>query len=220
MRTPRTGSLIVLGLAIVAVSVIVSMIGPWGQSSTVAPGPDTGTGSGSGAAPGSESTGSESAGSSASESLDGFGDDGTWVHVVGSVIDPGLYLVPVGSRVIDAIMSAGGLLETADQCGINLARPLSDGEQLIVPSKPEGEATSGCQTVTSGGSSGGASGLISLSRADLATLDSLPGIGPTLAQRIIDWRTANGGFTSVDQLADVGGIGDKLFSQLQPLVTP
>jgi competence protein ComEA len=142
------------------------------------------------------------------------------VHVVGSVIDPGLYLVPVGSRVIDAIMSAGGLLETADQCGINLARPLSDGEQLIVPSKPEGEATSGCQTVTSGGSSGGASGPISLSRADFATLDSLPGIGPTLAQRIIDWRTANGGFTSVDQLADVSGIGDKLFSQLQSLVTP
>jgi competence protein ComEA len=142
------------------------------------------------------------------------------VHVVGSVIDPGLYLVPVGSRVIDAIMSAGGLLETADQCGINLARPLSDGEQLIVPSKPTGEATSGCQSVVSGGSSGGASGPISLSRADLATLDSLPGIGPTLAQRIIDWRTANGGFTSVDQLADVSGIGDKLFSQLQSLVTP
>ncbi|CAB4567868.1 unannotated protein [freshwater metagenome] len=211
MRTPRTGSLIVLGLAIVAVSVIVSMIGPWGQSSTVAPGPSPGPTPGPGL---------ESAGSSASASLDGFGDDGTWVHVVGSVTEPGIYLVPAGSRVIDAIMSAGGLLETADQCGINLARPLSDGEQLIVPSKPEGEATSGCQTVTSGGSSGGASGLISLSRADLATLDSLPGIGPTLAQRIIDWRTANGGFTSVDQLADVGGIGDKLFSQLQPLVTP
>lgn len=214
MRTPRTGSLIVLGLAIVAVSVIVSMIGPWGQSSTVAPAPGPGPG------PGSESAGSESAGSSASESLDEFGDDGTWVHVVGSVIDPGLYLVPVGSRVIDAIMSAGGLLETADQCGINLARPLSDGEQLIVPSKPTGEATSGCQSVVSGGSSGDASGPISLSRADLATLDSLPGIGPTLAQRIIDWRTANGGFTSVDQLADVSGIGDKLFSQLQSLVTP
>ena len=217
MRTPRTGSLIVLGLAIVAVSVIVSMIGPWGQSSTVAPGPDSGSGSESAV---SESAVSESTGSSASESLDGFGDDGTWVHVVGSVIDPGLYLVPVGSRVIDAIMSAGGLLETADQCGINLARPLSDGEQLIVPSKPAGEAASGCQTVPSGGSSGGASGPISLSRADFATLDSLPGIGPTLAQRIIDWRTANGGFTSVDQLADVSGIGDKLFSQLQSLVTP
>lgn len=213
MRTPRTGPLIVLGLAIVAVSVIVSMIGPWGQSSTVAPAPSPTPGSGL-------ASGLASVGSSASESLEGFGDDGTWVHVVGSVIDPGLYLVPVGSRVIDAIMSAGGLLETADQCGINLARPLSDGEQLIVPSKPEGEATSGCQTVTSGGSSGGASGPISLSRADLATLDSLPGIGPTLAQRIIDWRSANGGFTSVDQLADVSGIGDKLFSQLQSLVTP
>ena len=219
MRTPRTGSLIVLGLAIVAVSVIVSMIGPWGQSSTVAPGPSPGPGPGSGAGL-TSGPGLESVGSSASASLDGFGDDGTWVHVVGSVTEPGLYLVPVGSRVIDAIMSAGGLLETADQCGINLARPLSDGEQLIVPSKPEGEVTSGCQTVTSGGSSGGASGPISLSRADLATLDSLPGIGPTLAQRIIDWRTANGGFTSVDQLADVSGIGDKLFSQLQSLVTP
>jgi competence protein ComEA len=71
-----------------------------------------------------------------------------------------------------------------------------------------------------GGIGGGASAPISLSRADVTALDSLPGIGPTLAQRIIDWRTANGGFTSVDQLNDVSGIGDKLFATLQPLVTP
>jgi len=152
----------------------------------------------------------------------GFGleEDGTWVHVVGAVREPGLYLVAAGSRVVDAVMAAGGLLENADQCGINLARPLSDGEQLIVPTKPEGETTSACQVTSSSGGNGGASGPVSLSRADITALDSLPGIGPTLAQRIIDWRTTHGGFTSVDQLAEVSGIGDKLFAQLQPLVTP
>ena len=204
MRIPRTGSLIVLGLALVAVAVIVSMVGPWGRSTPVqSPGP---------------TAAANSAGSKAgSQGLDqALTDDGVWVHVVGAVREQGLYLVPVGSRVVDAIMAAGGLSETADQCGINLARPLSDGEQLIVPTRATESVA--CGVVGQLGSSGGASGQISLSRADLATLDSLPGIGPTLAQRIIDGRTAHGGFTRVDQLAEVSGRGDKLFATIQPLV--
>jgi competence protein ComEA len=148
-----------------------------------------------------------------------LGDEGTWVHVVGEVRAPGLYFVALGSRVVDAIMAAGGLTAQADECAINLARPVSDGEQLVISTRA-GDAL-GCGAVpVVGGSGGGASSPISLSRADLTALDSLPGIGPTLAQRIIDWRTANGGFTSVDQLNDVSGIGDKLFTTLQPLVTP
>ena len=131
MRVPRTGSLIVLGLAIVAVAVIISMIGPWGSSKPVAPIDSPVS---------TQMPLSQTGGEGGLE----MSDDDTWVHVVGAVREPGLYLVEAGSRVIDAIMAAGGLIENADQCGINLARPLSDGEQLIVPSRPEGENTGAC----------------------------------------------------------------------------
>ncbi len=210
MRIPRTGSLIVLGLALVAVAVIVSMVGPWGRSTPVPSLAPTSVANSAGG----QSTDELSGGQALDQALS---DDGVWVHVVGAVHEQGLYFVPAGSRVVDAIMAAGGLSDVADQCGINLARPLSDGEQLIVPTRATEAVT--CGVVGQSGS-GVASGPISLSRADLATLDSLPGIGPTLAQRIIDWRSAHGGFTSVDQLAEVSGIGDKLFATLQPLVAP
>lgn len=210
MRIPRTGSLIVLGLALVAVAVIVSMVGPWGRSTPVPSLVPTSVAN----TAGGQSTDELSGGQGLDQA---FTDDGVWVHVVGAVHEQGLYLVPAGSRVVDAIMAAGGLSDVADQCGINLARPLSDGEQLIVPTRATDAVA--CEVVGQSGS-GVASGPISLSRADLATLDSLPGIGPTLAQRIIDWRSAHGGFTSVDQLAEVSGIGDKLFATLQPLVAP
>lgn len=206
MRPPRTGPLIVLGLVVVAAAVAVSFFAPWGHSTPV--------GSSTPLAPSSTGVGTNDFSASLT-------DDGTWVHVVGAVRTPGLYSVAIGSRVVDAIMAAGGLTDNADECGINLARPLNDGEQLVVPAR-DGDAT-GCGAAVTGASGGGAAGAsapISLSRADATALDSLPGIGPTLAQRIIDWRTANGGFTSVDQLRDVSGIGDKLFATLQPLVTP
>ena len=215
MRPPRFAPLIVLGLAVVAVAVAVSFFAPWGNSSPVSS-RDPRKFDSSQSQPQSQSPSSALASGNFDTSLT---DDGTWVHVVGEVHEPGLYVVPVGSRVVDAIMAAGGLTEHADECALNLARPLGDGEQLVVPSRVS-DATGCAVQVAPGAGGGGASVPVSLSRADLATLDSLPGIGPTLAQRIIDWRTANGGFTSVDQLNDVSGIGDKLFATLQPLVTP
>ncbi len=200
-----------LGLAIVGIAVAVSLFAPWGKSTPI-----------TSAKPTSLDRAFDESSSQQMESDDvtsSFSDEGTWVHVVGEVRAPGLYFVALGSRVVDAIMAAGGLTAQADECAINLARPVSDGEQLVISTRA-GDAA-GCGAVpATGGSGGGASAPISLSRADLTVLDSLPGIGPTLAQRIIDWRTANGGFTSVDQLNDVSGIGDKLFATLQPLVTP
>ena len=200
-----------LGLAIVGIAVAVSLFAPWGKSTPVASTKPASLGSGFG-----ESRAPSAATDDFSASLS---DEGTWVHVVGEVRAPGLYLVALGSRVVDAVMAAGGLTSQADECAINLARPVNDGEQLVISTRV-GDATGCGAMAAAGGGDGGASAPISLSRADVTALDSLPGIGPTLAQRIIDWRTANGGFTSVDQLNDVSGIGDKLFSSLQPLVTP
>ena len=148
------------------------------------------------------------------------------VHVVGAVHKPGLVQLAAGSRVADAITAAGGSTPEADLAAINVARLLVDGEQIRVPLPGEviGPALGGPATGGSGGSGGaigGAGGgrLVSLNSADLTALDSLPGVGPVLAQRILDWRTAHGRFTSVDELGEVTGIGEKLLSQIKPLVS-
>ncbi|MBT9257901.1 ComEA family DNA-binding protein [Phycicoccus sp. MAQZ13P-2] len=145
------------------------------------------------------------------------------VHVVGRVRRPGVRSLPAGSRVADAVDAAGGATGGADLSAVNLARVLVDGEQVRVPA--EGETPVAPPTAPGGGGgSGGASGApavpVSLSTADVGTLDGLPGIGPVLAQRIVDWRTAHGRFSSVDELAEVSGIGEKLLEQLRPLVVP
>jgi competence protein ComEA len=141
------------------------------------------------------------------------------VHVVGAVVRPGLIAVNTGSRVIDAVLLAGGLASNADQCGVNLARLVTDGEQIVIPIA----AVSGAPCSVSAGASSGkpvAGEKISLSRATQEQLDSLPGVGPALAARIIDWRSAHGGFSSVSQLDQVSGIGVKLLAGLKPLVVP
>ena len=133
------------------------------------------------------------------------------VHVVGEVNLPGMYELKTDSRVIDAVMAAGGLTVSASECGVNLARVINDGEQLSIPS-----ITQGC-TSSQSNSLPGAS--ISLNTAQSEQFDSLPGIGPTLAQRIVQYRDSHGGFTSLEQLNEVPGIGDKLFAGLKDLVT-
>ena len=133
------------------------------------------------------------------------------VHVVGEVNLPGMYELKTDSRVIDAVMAAGGLTVSASECGVNLARVINDGEQLSIPS-----ITQGC-TSSQSNSLPGAS--ISLNTAQSEQFDSLPGIGPTLAQRIVQYRDVHGGFTSLEQLNEVPGIGDKLFAGLKDLVT-
>lgn len=138
-----------------------------------------------------------------------------YVHVSGAVAQPGLYLLAVGARVVDGVAAAGGFAEDADQGAVNLARPLADGEQLQVPAV--GETDTG-ESGASGGAASG-DGRVNLNSADATQLDTLPRIGPAMAQRIIDWREANGGFTSVEDLLAVPGIGDKMLEGLRDLVT-
>jgi competence protein ComEA len=132
-----------------------------------------------------------------------------YVHVVGEVVSPGMYQLPIGARLVDAVFAAGGLTDEADNASVNLARELTDGEQIIVFSiSQEGEAPG---TTTSG--------LVSLNRAGDKELEELPGIGPALAGRIISWREANGGFKSVQDLLKVSGIGENLLAGVIDLVT-
>lgn len=132
------------------------------------------------------------------------------VHVLGAVEQPGFYEVGDGSRVLDAIAAAGGLSDTADPSGVNLARFLTDGEQVRVPFA--GEVVAAPPGTT-------ADGKVNLNTADAATLETLPRVGPAMAARIIAWREANGGFGSVDDLRGVTGIGERTFADLEPLVT-
>lgn len=136
-----------------------------------------------------------------------------FVHVTGAVTTPGVYAADVGSRVFDIVAMAGGFTKKADQASVNLARLVSDGEQLMVFERMDGSNPINSASKSSAGSM--ASTLVSLNRATLGELEELPGVGPTLAQRIIDWRTANGGFKSLEDLLEVGGIGDKLFAGIQ-----
>jgi competence protein ComEA len=132
-----------------------------------------------------------------------------YVHVVGEVASPGMYQLPIGARLVDAVFAAVGLTEDADNASVNLARELADGEQIIVFSiSQEGEAAGKTS-----------SGLVSLNRANDKELEELPGIGPALAGRIIAWREANGGFKSVQDLLKVSGIGESLLSGVVDLVT-
>ena len=153
---------------------------------------------------------------------------GVVVHVVGRVRHPGLRRLPAGSRVADAVAAAGGATGKADLAALNLARLLVDGEQVRVPAvgEPVTPAPAAGPVPGGGGAAGGNGGgaaspgaPVSLNTAGLAALDTLPGVGPVLAQRILDWRSAHGRFTSVDELGEVSGIGEKLLAQLTPLVT-
>jgi competence protein ComEA len=131
-----------------------------------------------------------------------------YVHIVGEVQKPGIYDLPFDSRVFEAIFAAGGFTDKADQGSINLARAIGDGEQIVVLAK--GQVT----PVTAQGKNA-----ISLNSATQSQLEELPGVGPTLAARIIDWRLANGGFKKIEDLRNVSGIGNKLFLQIKPKAT-
>ncbi|MFF4727155.1 helix-hairpin-helix domain-containing protein [Streptomyces mirabilis] len=147
------------------------------------------------------------------------------VDVSGKVRSPGLQRLPAGSRVEDALRAAGGVRPGANTEGLNRARLLVDGEQVLVgvPVALAGPVTGGGSSATGiGGSVSGAapSAPVSLNTATVDQLDTLPGVGPVLAQHIIEYRTQHGGFRSVDELREVNGIGDRRFSDLQKLVRP
>ncbi|MEE2814335.1 MAG: ComEA family DNA-binding protein [Actinomycetota bacterium] len=158
--------------------------------------------------------------SSSSEAADGSSDvsavapsEGLYVHVLGEVVTPGLYIVDQDARLVDALAAAGGTLDSADLQAVNLARPLSDGEQIVVP-KIGAEAA----TDAAPGGEAASDGVLNLNTADQAALETLPRIGPALAQRIIDWRDENGRFRSVDDLLAVPGIGEKLLAGVREKV--
>jgi competence protein ComEA len=144
---------------------------------------------------------------------------GLVVSVVGKVTKPGLVHLSEGARVADVIEAAGGALPGTDLAGLNLARKVADGEQVAV-GVPQPADAAGSAAGSAGGPApaGGPSGKVNLNQATLDQLNSLPGVGPVTAQRILDWRTQHGRFTRVEQLREIDGIGERRFTQLRELV--
>ncbi|MEK6751523.1 MAG: helix-hairpin-helix domain-containing protein [Chloroflexota bacterium] len=145
------------------------------------------------------------------------------VHVIGAVPRPGLYEFAEGARVQDAIDAAGGLLASASVDSINLAALLADGQQLNIPYR-EGAAPTEPPAApelpnSSGQNDNSQNDLININTATKEELDALPGIGPTTAQRIIDYRTANGPFEAIDEIMNVSGIGPATFDEIKDLIT-
>ena len=133
------------------------------------------------------------------------------VHVAGAVGEPGVYRLPAGSRVTDAVQRAGGATGAAALDGINLAAPLSDGQQVVVPGRVAGSSAA----------TGAASeGPISLGSATLEELDTVEGIGPVTAQNILDYRDQHGGLSSVDELDEISGIGPATMESLRSALQP
>jgi len=137
-----------------------------------------------------------------------------YVHVAGAVAAPGLYELAPGSRVADAIAAAGGPLRGADLDALNLAQPLTDGAKVDVPRR-----ASGAVSTATAGSPVATPGLVSLNSADQATLETVPGIGPVTATAIIRFREENGGFTAMEDLLDISGIGPATVEAIRPYVT-
>ncbi|MFD5225722.1 ComEA family DNA-binding protein [Microbacterium sp. NPDC058342] len=138
---------------------------------------------------------------------------GLYVHVLGEVAHPGLYILETDARLVDALAAAGGALDAADLKAVNLARPLSDGEQIVVPAQGQQGATG-----ASSDSAVDSDGRVDLNAASQADLETLPRIGPALAQRILDWREENGRFRAVEDLLAVPGIGEKLLAGVREKV--
>ena len=148
------------------------------------------------------------------------------VDVSGKVREPGVHRLPAGSRVADALKAAGGVGPGTDTDALNRARFLVDGEQVVVggpapaPGVVGGPVNGGPAGPVGGGGPPGAAAPVSLNTATVDQLDTLPGVGPVLAQHILDYRTQHGGFRSVDELREVNGIGDRRFADLRNLVRP
>lgn len=213
-RRPRLRIGIGAGVVVVVVAlasgVLFSALSPHGSTTTVT-GPAT-------------VIGTEAAGDGSTAAAPVGGEQGTapvvpgatasaiFVHILGEVSRPGLYEFAVGARGVDAVAAAGGFSKHADQSSLNLARVLTDGEQIVVPKRGKAP-TAGAPTVPVAGA------LVNLNTADATALETLPGIGTALSGRIIAWRDTNGRFASIDDLGSVTGIGDKTLDALRDLVT-
>lgn len=167
-----------------------------------------GLGSGAGPSPGPAPTTSATVGQETSPRSSWFA-----VHVSGWVATPGIVRLPEGSIVADAVAVAGGAVEGALLDSVNLAAPVVEGDHVHIPGPGE-------DPTAPSSAGGGGGGPVSLNRADVAELESLPGIGPVTAQRIVDHREANGPFQSVDDLLQVTGIGEAKLAAIRDLVVP
>jgi competence protein ComEA len=202
------GAAVVLLIAGLGIAVLVSAFSSAGVTTTIAPAPSAASGTGtarSGSAPPS-ATGT-APGSAVS----------LFVHILGAVAKPGLYQLHDGARAVDAVAAAGGFTAEADRQQLNLARLVSDGEQIYVPKV--GEAGSGPPGNSAVGGAGAVGGKVNINTASESDLETLPRVGPTMAKRIIAWREANGRFATIEDLMSVTGIGEKTFAELKDLVT-
>ena len=145
---------------------------------------------------------------------------GVFVHVAGEVRRPGVYRMAAGARGSAALRRAGGAAQGADLSAVNLAAPLADGQQLVVPERGTAGASGSAAAGKPGAGKGAPEGPISLSQATPEELDALDGIGETLAERIVEYREAHGGFRSLEELREVEGIGEKRFESLREAVEP
>jgi competence protein ComEA len=142
-------------------------------------------------------------------------------YVCGAVRRPGVYTFSPGARITDLIEKAGGATGAAELQTVNLAALLTDGQQVVVPERGAAAAVAAVDpaAATAAGGAASAGAPVNLNTATLAELDTLPGVGPSTAQKILDYRTAQGGFKSVEDLNNVSGIGDVTFAELKDLVT-
>ena len=207
----------------VALGLVVCGLGAWylhGQASRPAP---DGTGTGTRVTAG---TAGAADGVSSSVRVERAGGGRVTVHVAGAVQRPGVYRLRSGARVDDALRSAGGPRARADLAAVNLAAKLEDGRQVIVPERaaalpaaasPGSASAPSAGETTAGGAVPGAP--INLNTATLEQLDTLDGVGPGIARRILDYREQHGGFSRVEEIGEVPGIGAKRLATLTPLVT-
>ena len=218
-----------IAAAVVAVVLVLRALGGGGEgaaSVSVDPGGAAGP-SAAGPGGGSASGGAAAPGSTAPPGATAPPGGTVLVHVAGEVRRPGVYSVPRGGRVNDAVQLAGGLTARAEQAGVNLVARVSDGQQVIVPRRgaapgAAGPSGAGGPAPGAGSAPGGstAGAKVSLATATIEQLDGIDGIGPTLAKRIVEYRDQHGGFRSVDELRQVDGIGEKRFQSLREAVTP
>jgi competence protein ComEA len=155
----------------------------------------------------------------------GGGRSEIYVHVAGAVRRPGLIRVPAGARVAAALERAGGPLRKAELSGVNLATKLEDGQQVVVPTRisaaPSGPAgTGGAPPGAAGGAGAAGTAKLSLATATVEQLEEIDGIGPTLAGRILEYRTEHGSVTSIEELGEVDGIGEKRLETLREALQP